>query len=109
MPFLAALQLASRCADGGAAGSSLLCSSAAIDPFFDEYRCDTLTFPRVPPPFLDEDTAFPCGLSREIEVIHLYMEALGAGTPQTRTVLQHDGPDHLGLWCDAAPLRTNQP
>ena len=24
--------------------------------------------------------------------------------PTTWAIIQHDGPDHLGLWCNAAPL-----
>ena len=27
--------------------------------------------------------------------------------PTTWTILQHDGPNHLGLWCNAAPCASN--
>ena len=33
----------------------------------------------------------------------------GAATPTTWTILQHDGPNHLGLWCNALPRASNGP
>ena len=31
----------------------------------------------------------------------------GARPPRTWTILRHDGPNHLGLWCDALPRASN--